>query len=138
LGRPLLSLKLAEREWEKIEVTALQGSRLGAGLSLVALLLGSAAHPPGIAEEHPSAEAVSIQEAISGTKADEVQKDPFGADDKSLRTSVFRLKKGIIDDITATAPTQFRAWTNELLTAVERRELAAICYKNAPPVGGNA
>ena len=106
-------------------MAALQGSSLRAGLSLLTLLLSSAAHSPGIAQEHASADAVSIEELISDTESDDSPMTLFATDDRELRASVVRSKKDIFDDIPATAPAEFRAWMNELLTAFERSDLTA-------------
>ena len=87
-------------------MAALQGSNLRAGLCLSALLLG-----------------FSMDELISDTNGS--LKNLFATDDKALRTSVVRSKKDIIDEIPATAPTEFHAWMNDLLIAFERGDLAA-------------
>lgn len=103
----------------------LQGTNLQKGLTLLAFLLGSTAHSPGIAQEQVSAETISIDELISDTESDVPPKNLFATDDKALRTIVVRSKKGIVEDIPATAPTEFHAWMNDLLSAFERGDLAA-------------
>lgn len=100
----------------------LRGESLRAGLSLLALLLSSAVPSPGLAQGKASAEAVSIEELI---EPDAEQQNIFATDDKALRTSVVRSKKDIIDDIPATAPAEFHAWMNDLLSAFERGDLTA-------------
>ena len=64
-----------------------------------------------------------MDELISDTNGS--LKNLFATDDKALRTSVVRSKKDIIDEIPATAPTEFHAWMNDLLIAFERGDLAA-------------